>query len=55
MAKSKAQIEKQKRAAEKRKQTEKAVLKIAAAMPDDSPQPAAAAPAPKTPAAKPKP
>lgn len=37
VAKTKAQVEKQKRDAEKRKKTEKAILKIAAAMPDDSP------------------
>ncbi len=35
MAKSKAQVEKQKRAAEKRKKIEKAVIAIAAGMPDD--------------------
>ena len=34
MAKSKAQVEKQKRATEKRKKTEKAILKMAAEMPD---------------------
>ena len=35
VAKSKAQVEKQKRAAEKRKKIEKAVIAIAAGMPDD--------------------
>jgi hypothetical protein len=37
MAKTKAQLEKRKRETEKRKRTEKAILKIAAAMPDDTP------------------
>jgi len=37
MAKTKAQIEKRKRETEKRKKVEKAILKIAAAMPDDTP------------------
>ena len=41
MAKTRAQAEKKKRATEKRKQIEKAVLKIAAAMPDDDRKPAA--------------
>lgn len=36
MAKTKAQIEKRKRETEKRKKTEKAILKIAAAMPEDT-------------------
>ena len=35
MAKTSAQIEKRKRETEKRKRTEKVILKIAAAMPDD--------------------
>ncbi|WP_306600380.1 hypothetical protein [Geothrix sp. 21YS21S-2] len=45
MAKTRGQAEKKKRATEKRKQIEKAVLRIAAAMPDDVPaaKPAAAA------------
>jgi len=34
VAKSKAQVEKQKRATEKRKKTERAILKMAAEMPD---------------------
>ena len=36
MAKTKAQVEKQKRATEKRKKVEKAVLRMAAGMPDDA-------------------
>ncbi len=36
MAKTKAQVEKQKRATEKRKKVEKAVLRIAAGMPDEA-------------------
>ena len=39
MARTKAQIEKKKREAERRKQTEKAVLKLAAALPDEDPHP----------------
>lgn len=39
MAKTKAQIEKRKRETEKRKQTEKAILKKAAEMPDDDEKP----------------
>ena len=35
MAKTRGQVEKQKRETEKRKKIEKAVLKIAAGMPDD--------------------
>jgi hypothetical protein len=38
MAKTKGQLDKKKRETEKRKQIEKAVLKIAAGMPDDDPK-----------------
>ena len=43
MTKTKGQLEKKKRETEKRKQIEKAVLRIAAAMPDDGPKPEPAA------------
>jgi len=48
VAKSKAQVEKQKRAAEKRKKIEKAVIAIAAGMPDDLVEQRSAAPATTT-------
>lgn len=44
MAKTRAQVEKKKRETEKRKAIEKAVLKIAAAMPDEDPKPSPGAP-----------
>ena len=44
MPKSKAQAEKKKRETEKRKKIEKAVLKLAAAMPDDEPRQGPAGP-----------
>ena len=44
MVKSKAQVEKQKRATEKRKKIEKAVFRIAAGMPDDTPEQASIVP-----------
>jgi hypothetical protein len=49
MAKTRAQLDKQKRAAEKRKKTEKAILKIAAGMPEDTitTTPTPSAPTPK--------
>lgn len=55
MAKTKGQIEKQKRAAEKRKKMEKAVLKIAAGMPEDDPRPGPTAPVTEPKATKDKP
>jgi hypothetical protein len=44
VAKSKAQLEKRKREAEKRKKTEKIILKMAAALPDDKVEPEATPP-----------
>lgn len=44
MAKTRGQIEKQKRETEKRKKMEKAILKLAAAMPDDEPLQGSTAP-----------
>ena len=38
MAKTRAQVEKQKREAEKRKKTEKTILKLAAGMPEVDPK-----------------
>lgn len=55
MAKTKGQIEKQKRATEKRKKLEKAVLKIAAGMPDDDPRQGSTTPATESKAPKDKP
>jgi len=53
MAKTPAQIEKQKREAEKRKQLNKTILKIAREMPDDPPRPEKTRPLPAgTPAKK---
>jgi hypothetical protein len=55
VTKTKGQLEKKKRETEKRKQLEKAVLRIAAAMPDDDSkaQPAASGASPRE--ARPKP
>jgi hypothetical protein len=55
VAKTRGQIEKQKRATEKRKQMEKAVLKIAAGMPDEDPKPGSTTPAAEPKATKDKP
>lgn len=44
MAKTPAQIEKKKRETEKRKKTEKAILKLAAQMPDEDPKQGQTAP-----------
>jgi hypothetical protein len=44
VAKTRAQVEKQKRATEKRKKTEKAILKMAAEMPDVDLQPPSTTP-----------
>lgn len=48
MAKSKAQMDKRKREAEKRKKTEKAILRIAAEMPNDKVDPGPVLPDAKT-------
>jgi len=48
VAKTKVQLEKQKRATEKRKKIEKAVIRIAAGMPDDAVEQESTVPATKT-------
>jgi hypothetical protein len=46
VAKTKAQIEKQKRDTEKRKKLEKTILRMAAAMPDEDPEQESTTPIP---------
>ena len=55
MVKTRAQVEKKKRETEKRKKREKAVLKMAAGMPDDDLKPDSTAPTTESKATRDKP